>query len=170
MSRRMKSPSAAIHLLIYSLILPPSFWYTGCYPGFQVKDLQSVWFLQEHSSNIWGLSERTKPLAIWRIVPVTLNLQEWETGEAYELYTKMLRTAIGRANLGRSVETVVYSDGVRTEIQVHAVRQCSVTAFDKLSSKTNHFCTRLESRTESLAWSPATPAPCPPPNTCRLVK
>lgn len=60
------------------------------------------------------------------------------------LYTKMLRTAIGRASLGRSVETVVYSAGMRIEIQVHLIRQCSVTAFDKLSSKTKHLCTSLE--------------------------
>lgn len=34
----------------------------------------------------------------------------------------MLRTAIGRANLGRSGEIVVYSVGMRIKIQVHAVR------------------------------------------------
>lgn len=65
---------------------------------------------------------------------------------------------------------LIYSASIRIEIQVHAARQCSVTAFDTLSRKTSHFCFSLKSRTESLAQSPAVPTPDHFPTICRLFK
>lgn len=64
----------------------------------------------------------------------------------------------------------IYSASMRIEIQVHAAQQCSVSAFDKLSRKTNHFCFSLESRTKYLAQSPVVPIPCHFPTTWGLFK
>lgn len=41
----------------------------------------------------------------------------------------MLRTAIGRANLGTSVETVVYSAGMRIEIQSDNAQSLPLTSY-----------------------------------------